>query len=93
MAAVNRGKLTLKKVYSTAHGMEEAQRQTTELQTSANVTADWNLQYVGRGQTPPDVEPAKTANPPCYRCGKIDPPLTRVSTSIREVELVRNTDT
>lgn len=72
MAAVNRGKL--KKVYGTAHGMEEAQRQATELQTSANVTADWNLQYVGKGQTPPDVEPTKTANPPCYRCGKIDLP-------------------
>ena len=60
-------KLTLEKAYGTAHGMEEAQRQATELQTSANVTADRNLQYVGRGQKPPDVEPAKTANPPCYR--------------------------
>ena len=64
-------KLTLEKAYGTAHGMEEAQRQANELQTSANVTADRNLQYVGRGQTPPVVEPAKTANPPCYRCGKI----------------------
>ena len=91
MAAVNQEKL--KKVYGTAHGMEEAQQQTIELQTSANVTADWNLQYMGRGQTPPDIEPAKTANPPCYKCGKIDPPQTRVSTGIRDVELVRNTDT
>ena len=91
MAAVNQGKL--KKVYGTAHGMEEAQQQTIELQTSANVTADWNLQYVGKGQTPPDVEPTKTTNLLCYRCGKIDPPQTRVSTSIRDVELVKNTDT
>ena len=48
-----------------------AWRRRTELQTLANVTADWNLQYVGRGQTPPDVESAKTASPSCYRCGKI----------------------
>ena len=41
-------KLTLEKAYGTAHGMEEAQRQATELQTSANVTADRNLQYVGK---------------------------------------------
>ena len=58
--------LILEKAYGTARGMEEAQQQAIELQTSANVTADWNLQYVGKGQTPSDVEPAKTANPPCY---------------------------
>lgn len=51
--------------------MEEVLQHATELQTSANVTAEWNLQYVERGQTPTDVEPAKTTNPPCYKCGKI----------------------
>ena len=70
-ATVERRKLTLEKAYDTAHSMEEAQRQATKLQTSANVTADWNLQYMGRGHTPPDVEPPKTTNPPGYRCSKI----------------------
>ena len=45
--------------YSTAHGMKEAQCQAPKLQTSVNVTADWNLQYVERGWTPLDAEPVK----------------------------------
>ena len=85
-------KLTLEKTCGTAHGLEEAQQQATKLQTSANVTADRNL-YVGRGQTPTDVEPAKTPNPPCYRCGKIGYSPERASASVRNVGLARNTDT
>ena len=60
---LNKEKLTLEKAYSTAHGMDDVQQQATKLQMLANVTANWNLQYMGRGHIPPDVEPPKIANP------------------------------
>jgi len=86
-------KLTIEKAYGTGHGIKEALRQATELQMSANVTADGNLQYVERGQAPPDVEPAKTTNPPCYSAARCVTSRSRVSTSVRYAVLVRNMDT
>lgn len=86
-------KLTIEKAHGTGHGINEMLRQATELRTSANVTADGNLHYVGRGQVPPDVEPAKTTNPPCYSAARCATSRSRVSTSVRYAVLARNMDT
>ena len=70
-------KLTLEKAYGTAHGMEAAQRQASELQASGpQQTADRSVQFLGaRSKTTVEGSPnsgsRKTAeHATCYRCGK-----------------------
>ena len=69
--------LTLKKAFETAHGMEVAQKQASELQISAKIQPS-TVQYVKKtpakqpSVTSPTSRPASTS--PCYRCGKSNHP-------------------